>query len=78
MIKCLSGANKRIFINGLKDGIMIKEDVNRYNIFLSKLLGKIKDDKFINQMKLKPYKEEEYPCHCKCHDEFYKEDECND
>lgn len=75
MIKCLSEDNKKLFIKGLKDGIMIKEDVNRYNIFLSKLLGKIKDDHFLNQMKLKPFNEEEYSCHCKCHYEYSKEEE---
>ena len=78
MIKFLSESNKKIFVNGLLDGIMFKEDVNRYNNFLSKLLLKTKNNHFINQMKLRPYNEKEYSCHCKCHCEYSKENECDE
>ena len=69
LMKCLSKENKEKFIDGLVQAIKTEEDEKRFAFILGEVSGnrqneEKKQDTLDN---LKPYNEEEYPCHCSCH-----------
>ena len=69
LMKCLSKENKEKFIDGLVQAIKTEEDEKRFAFILGEVSGngqnEEKNQDTLNN--LKPYNEEEYPCHCSCH-----------
>jgi hypothetical protein len=69
LMKCLSKENKEKFIDGLVQAIKTEEDEKRFAFILGEVSGNRQNEekKQDTLENLKPYNEEEYPCHCSCH-----------
>ena len=69
LMKCLSKENKEKFIDGLIQAIKTEEDEKRFSFILGEVSGngRNKEKKQDILDNLKPYNEDEYPCHCNCH-----------
>ena len=69
LMKCLSKENKEKFIDGLVQAIKTEEDEKRFSFILGEVSGNGRNEEKKQDISdnLKPYNEDEYPCHCRCH-----------